>query len=279
MGQFTYPPEPDNLSKMRFFLCLTSLLLSFLYWGCSSIKRKPLHILSMEQMEALARPVFLDFLDSRPHLPQGQQKQLLLCVFRNLIESLDNSKLSLKWELLTLDTGEAHAIGLPGGKMIYARGLSSLANNADLVAGVMAHLMGHITLQHANERISQALAVGVGFSLSELLIHGSDRGTRMNTFLLGSLGVSGGLKYGFSREHEREADEFATQLMARAGFDPRGLRDLLHKMTYEDEKLLPEFFKLHTLSLSRLRETERQAARSLSSYRKAIKGSLNSKCW
>src|SRR5262245_54036284 len=119
---------------------------------------------------------------------------------------------------------EINAFALPGGPMFVNRGMFDAAASEGEVVGVMAHELSHVLLRHGTANASKAQnpwlqlgqvagAIGgamVGGSAGSAIAQGSEFG--LGTLLL---------KY--SREYEKQADLLGSQIMARAGYDPRAL--------------------------------------------------------
>lgn len=108
-----------------------------------------------------------------------------------------------------------NAFALPGGTVVLTDDLVRLADDPDMVAGVMGHEIGHVTHRHSLQQIYRALGMAtlVGFLAGET-------GPVIEAILLeGNLL----LQLAYSREHEFEADAFAVEITYRAGFDPEGM--------------------------------------------------------
>ena len=108
-----------------------------------------------------------------------------------------------------------NAFAMPGGTVVLTDDLVRLADDPDMVAGVMGHEIGHVVHRHSLQQIYRALGIAtlVGFLAG-------DTGPILEAILLeGNLL----LQLAYSREHEFEADEFAVEITHRAGFDAEGM--------------------------------------------------------
>ena len=129
---------------------------------------------------------------------------------------------------------EINAFALPGGPMFVNRGMFDAAASEGEVVGVMAHELSHVLLRHGTANASKAQnpwlqlgqmagAIGgamVGGSAGSAIAQGSEFG--LGTLLL---------KY--SREYEKQADLLGSQIMARAGYDPRALAHMFETIAAE----------------------------------------------
>src|SRR4029078_1789010 len=129
---------------------------------------------------------------------------------------------------------EINAFALPGGPMFVNRGMCDAAAAEGEVVGVMAHELSHVLLRHGTANASKAqnpwLQLGqlagqiggavVGGAAGSAIAQGSQFG--LGTFLLG-----------YSRDFEKQADILGSQIMARAGYDPRALAHMFETIEQE----------------------------------------------
>ena len=122
---------------------------------------------------------------------------------------------------------EINAFALPGGPMFVNRGMIEAAKKEGEVAGVMAHELSHVVLRHGTAQASKAQKYAIGQIAGQVL--GAIIGGRVGGI------VSQGTQFGlgtaflrFSREYEREADLEGSQIMARAGYDPRDMASMFN---------------------------------------------------
>jgi predicted Zn-dependent protease len=132
----------------------------------------------------------------------------------------------IAWQWSVADEPDANAFALPGGWVYVTRGLLTLANREDELAGVLGHEMAHVLEHHAvsRERAATPLAVLFGVPSGILGIVSPSLGG-----IVGGAGrvVSGLALAPYSRDQERAADRIGVALCARAGWDPRALADML----------------------------------------------------
>lgn len=131
-----------------------------------------------------------------------------------------------KFEFTLLKDGDTvNAFALPGGPIFITRGLLKRLTNEAQLAGVLGHEVGHVVGRHAAERLAKSElgrtivgAVGVAASDDR---HGSGLAR-----MAGEVAVKMvQLKYG--REDELQSDTLGVQFMSDAGYDPRGLIDVM----------------------------------------------------
>ena len=135
------------------------------------------------------------------------------------LEAVATLPLPLRTNVVRRD--EANALALPGGRVYVFRGLIAKADNADEVAGVIAHEIGHV----ANRDGTRAVLEAGGLSLLFGMLLGDFVGGGAVVFAAKSI-----LQSSYTREAEAAADTYGTNLMNKAGGDARGLATMLEKI-------------------------------------------------
>jgi predicted Zn-dependent protease len=157
---------------------------------------------------------------------------------------------------------EINAFALPGGPVWVHRGAILAAQNESQLAAIMAHEIAHIANRHAADRVSQALAANLGLSLLDALLGG---GRRAQITEIGAAVAANATMAKFSRDDEREADEKGMLYMRRAGFDPRGMTELMQLLRAQqrrDPSSVETFFASHPSPADRIARLQ-GAAQSL----------------
>jgi Zn-dependent protease with chaperone function len=126
---------------------------------------------------------------------------------------------ALRTEVVRRD--EANAIALPGGQVYVFRGLIDKASNADELAGVIAHEIGHV----AHRDGTKAMVQGAGLSFLFGMLLGDFVGG--GAVVIAAKTV---LQSSYTREAETAADAYGAGLMNKAGGDARALAVMLDKI-------------------------------------------------
>ncbi|MDY0175417.1 MAG: M48 family metallopeptidase [Lentisphaeria bacterium] len=192
-----------------------SLLAIFLFSACRSVplsSRRQLLLGSEMQENELGAAAFSEF---RSEYPASQNKPMQQALERvGLAISQAAGKPDYVWEFVLLESEEANAFCLPGGKVaVYSGILPFMANEAEL-ATVVAHEVAHALARHGGERMSWAQMQQLGL----LGLRSAGAGGAWET--LYGAGTEVGVMLPFSRKHEFEADSIGLVLMAKAGYDP-----------------------------------------------------------
>jgi len=126
-----------------------------------------------------------------------------------------------QYSFKVVNAKDINAFALPGGPMYVNRGMIEAARREGEMAGVMAHEISHVALRHGTAQATKGQKYGL---LAGILgiggqILGGPAGAAAQ---IAGQGV-GVYFLKFSREYETEADILGSQIMARAGYDPRDL--------------------------------------------------------
>jgi len=112
-----------------------------------------------------------------------------------------------------LDSPVVNAFALPNGRLYVTRGLVALANDTSEVAGVLAHEIAHVTLNHATARSELELRSALVSKVVADVLNDPDTGAQLKNQSRFALAR-------FSREQELEADAAGVKTLAAAGDDP-----------------------------------------------------------
>ncbi len=250
---------------------LIPLLLAALFCaGCdqSPTGRTQFTVVPESQMNALGEQSFEELLQKLPLSDDAGLHEYVGCIAQALVDALPQPHGS--WSIAVFDQPSANAFALPGGKIGVHTGMLRVAQTPDQLAAVIGHEIGHVIANHANERLTQELAVQGGLMLADLLAE--DSGSLDQEAVRRALGI--GAEYGlllpYSRIHEREADRIGRDLMAKAGFDPRASIRLWRNMIEVGGGQPPAFLSTHPSYDNRLEELAEGMQAAEAAYRRAV---------
>lgn len=234
---------------------------------------------SQEQLNQLGEQAFLQAKSQKPLSRDGHRNAYVGCVVDAIVRQLPPQWRQLRWEEVLFADPETNAWALPGGKVGVYDGIFKAAKNQDQLAAVIAHEIGHVVSRHHDERITrQAIASGV------LQVGGAVAGARYGEGIGNAVTQGGGIfaQAGFllpnSRVQELEADVVGQQLMAKAGFDPRGAVALWQNMAAAGGARPPQWLSTHPDPSSRLRELQARADDLLPTMEAARKAGNTPRC-
>src|SRR5919112_3474971 len=142
-----------------------------------------------------------------------------------------------------VDARDINAFALPGGPMFVNRGMIEAADTEGMMAGVMAHEMSHVALRHATAQqtkltSAKSTIIGLGAILGGAILGGQTGAAVGQTIAQGYF-----MKY--SREYETQSDILGSQIMARAGYDPRDLANMFRTIAQQGGSGGPEWLSSH----------------------------------
>jgi predicted Zn-dependent protease len=157
---------------------------------------------------------------------------------------------------------EINAFALPAGYIYMHTETILRARNVSELAGVMAHEVGHVAKRHIAHNYNRQRGTGM---LHQAVVLGA--GLAGGGAAAGAANLAGGLAgtaylNSFTREAEAEADDFAVDVMPRAGYDPRGMVTFFQTLKEEGGPSVPEFLSSHPTSASRIQATSERIART-----------------
>ena len=136
----------------------------------------------------------------------------------------------LKWHFTVVDSPDVNAFALPGGYVYITRGLLAFLNSEAELAGVLGHEIGHVTARHGVRQQSAATVATGGAILGSILLPGMDNqagATLMQT-------MARAWTAGYGREHELEADRLGAVYLAKAGYDPRAMIEVIEVLKNQE---------------------------------------------
>ena len=153
---------------------------------------------------------------------------------------------------------EINAFALPGGPMFLNRGMIESARTEGEMASVMAHEISHVALRHGTAQATKGQKFQIGAVAGQILgaIVGGAAGSVIaqgSQFGLGAYFM----KYG--REYERQADLLGSQIMARAGYNPREMASMFKTIQAEGGRSGPEWLSSHPDPGKRYERIEQEA--------------------
>ncbi len=145
-----------------------------------------------------------------------------------------------EWDVNVIQSDQANAFCLPGGKMAVYTGLLPVAKNADAVAVVMGHEIAHALLRHGAQRMSQQKLGQIGQMAGAM----SGMDPQQQQMMQAAMGYGYLLPY--ARKHETQADAVGLMLAAAACFDPQEAVPLWERMSEASGgRAPPEFSSTH----------------------------------
>jgi beta-barrel assembly-enhancing protease len=187
------------------------------------------NLMSPEQDVAIGRQHAAQIEREMRVLPDQAVQQYVNNVGKRLSSQAPGEKFPYQFKVV--DVKEINAFALPGGFLYVHTGAIVAAKNEAELAGVMAHEISHAALRHGTNQMSKQMVAEKGLGVASAILGGGRDGGSVGDSVLGA-GASL-LFMRFSRTAEKQADIMGAQLMASAGYDPRGLGDFFKTLMAE----------------------------------------------
>jgi len=151
------------------------------------------------------------------------------------------------YQFKVVNASDINAFALPGGYLYLNRGLIEASKNEGQLAGVMAHEMAHVALRHGTNQASKAYLGQAGLGVLGGLTGGKSDSTQKAIGAVGGFGMNA-MFLKFSRTDEEQADIVGSQMMAKAGYDPKDMVDFfefLRSQASRNPSKVEQFFSDH----------------------------------
>ena len=148
----------------------------------------------------------------------------------NLVEELSakSHRSNLLFHVSLLDSPEVNAFALPGGYLYITRGIMAYMNSEAELAGVLGHEIGHVTARHGVRQQSASQVTGVLAAVIGITTGVRGAGDAANI-------ASTALLRGYGREHELEADRLGAEYLAKVGYDPEEMINVVGILKSQEE--------------------------------------------
>ena len=199
--------------------------------------------ISRDQQGQLGLQAAAEVYKQMPVLPDtSRETQYIEKLGRQLAATIPREH-SWPFQFHVIAQKEINAFALPGGPMFVNVGTIQAADNEAELAGVMAHEMAHVYMQHSAKQQEKASLLG---GLAGIV--GGIAGQMGGVW--GTL-AQGGIQFGagtlmlkYSRGDESQADAVGAIILSKAGYNPVALADFFEKIEKQGSSG-PQFLSDH----------------------------------
>ncbi|ADE14453.1 peptidase M48 Ste24p [Nitrosococcus halophilus Nc 4] len=266
----------NNLNKSLLLSLLSLLLLAAC--ATSPTGRTQLEFFPSNQMAQMGEAAYRQIKQETPASQDPAINRYVHCVAEAVTAVAPPPQSGDQWEVAVFKADQVNAFALPGGYIGIYTGLLSVAENADQLAAVIGHEIGHVIAQHGNARLSTQYATQAGLQLVQILTGTPSSATGQQLMALLGVGAQVGIVLPFSRAQESESDILGLRYMARACFDPRQSIQLWENMMQTGGPQPLEFLSTHPSDQSRIRHLEQSLPKALELYQQALDQGRRPKC-
>ena len=163
----------------------------------------------------------LDDLVFEPSELTGQRQQELQRLFATLVSGLERE---FTLQFRSSEVVGANAFALPDAQIVFTDQLVNLADNDDMLLGIMLHEIGHVNFRHSMQAVVRQAGVSVA-----LVVLTGDVSSIATTLLV--LLPTFMIQSQYSREFEFQSDGYALEQMLARGIDTNNFADIMEKMS------------------------------------------------
>jgi Zn-dependent protease with chaperone function len=216
-------------SRKRYILICLAAMLAILWvtgrYGVPAAARLIAHQLPQSMVQQAGRQT-LDILDHsffKPSRLDVSENERLSARFQPLIQA--HAALNLQVRFREGGRLGANAFALPGGTIVFTDEMVKLAADDNELLSVLAHEAGHVALRHGIQRIIQDSLI----AFAVMAITGDNTGAPQ-LFIGLPVALT---ELAYSREFEREADQYALAYLQANGISPRHFANLMRRLQNE----------------------------------------------
>jgi predicted Zn-dependent protease len=254
-----------------FFITAVSL------YGCSSVPitgRQQLNLVSDSEVLSLSLQEYDSYIKSAKKSTDKTTTALVEKVGRKVADAVEayfkatgqEALLSsYQWEFNLIEEAQVNAFCMPGGKIVVYTGILPYTQDETGLAVVLGHEVGHAIAKHANERMSQQVALGYGGAAIGAALGKTSSTVQSIGSIVYGLGAQVGVTLPFNRKQELEADHLGLVLMAIAGYDPNKAIPFWERMSQQGGSKL-EFLSTHPSDNTRITEISKELPEALEYY-------------
>ena len=184
---------------------------------------------SKQQQEQLGRKAMAEVYKQMPVLPDSSPETQYVRQLGQKLVAVIPPQYSWPYEFHVVQQKEINAFALPGGPIFINVGTITAADNEAELAGVLAHEMSHVYMQHSIKQMKKntgpSIIAGLGQILGQMIGGIGGAVTSIGGHMAGGM-----LSMRYSRADEAQADAVGAIIMYRAGYDPHYMARFFQKL-------------------------------------------------
>ncbi|MGI6233516.1 MAG: M48 family metallopeptidase [Prevotella sp.] len=269
------------MKSIKFFLLSLAACLMMAACGTTSTVpvtgRKHNLLVSDAQVLSLSTQQYNDFLKKNSLSTNAANTAMVKRVGQRLASAVEtylkNNGMSselknFSWEFNLVQSKEANAFCMPGGKIVVYEGLLPYTQNEASLAIVLGHEIAHAVAKHSAEQMSKQIRQQYGTQILGSVLNsavGSGVGDLASAVAQSGFSFAN-LKY--SRDNESEADHIGLIFAAMAGYDPEAAIPFWQRMSQGNSNQ-SDFLSDHPSDAKRIAALKKEMPEALKYYKGA----------
>jgi Zn-dependent protease with chaperone function len=201
--------------------------------------------MSRDDQRALGLQAAAQVYKQMPVLPDSSPETQYIRQLGNKLVATIPPQYSWPFEFHVVAQKEINAFALPGGPMFVNIGTITAASNEAELAGVMAHEMSHVIMQHSAKQADKAQWTGLLAGLASGVAGATLGGMAGQAAQMGIQYGAQGLTLKYSRTDESQADAVGAIILYKAGYNPQALADFFKTLESQNTGAPPQILSDH----------------------------------
>lgn len=198
--------------------------------------------MNKQQQEQLGLQAVGEVYKQMPVLPDSNPVTQYVQQLGKKLQTVIPPDRSWPYQFHVIPAADINAFALPGGPIFVNLGTIQAADNEAELAGVMAHEMSHVYMQHSAKQAPKAAMAQIIAGLAGAVLGGSTAG---NLARLGIQFGAGTMLMKYSRKDEAQADAVGAIIMYKAGYNAKAMADFFTKLEKKYGNGGPQFLSDH----------------------------------
>jgi len=221
----TTEKKPNRFKKLL-TLVITTAALSLAACSTNPVTgKKDFSLISKDQEVAMGAQAHKSILKQSKVYKNPRLQAYVNRIGQSLAKHSHRNK--IRYTFTVLDDPSVNAFALPGGYVYITSGILAYLNSEGELAGVLGHEIGHVTARHGARQQSAGIASAI---LVDLISKKTSAG---NSKALNQLSTA--LIRGYGREHELQADRLGAEYLARVGYSPENMINVVRVLKAQEE--------------------------------------------
>jgi Zn-dependent protease with chaperone function len=198
--------------------------------------------MNRQQQQQLGLQAMGEVYKQMPVLPDSSPETQYIQHLGKKLAAVIPADRSWPYQFHVIPAADINAFALPGGPIFVNLGTITAADNEAELAGVLAHEMSHVYMQHSAKQAPKATVAQIIAGLAGAVLPQSGLGS------LGRMGIqigAGTMLMKYSRADEAQADSTGAIIMYRAGYNPKAMADFFQKLEQKYGKGGPQLLSDH----------------------------------
>jgi predicted Zn-dependent protease len=198
--------------------------------------------MNRQQQQQLGLQAMGEVYKQMPVLPDSSPETQYIQHLGKKLAGVIPADRSWPYQFHVIPAADINAFALPGGPIFVNVGTIQAADNEAELAGVLAHEMSHVYMQHSAKQAPKATVAQIIAGLAGAVLPQSGLGA------LGRMGIqfgAGTMLMKYSRADEAQADSTGAIIMYRAGYNPKAMADFFQKLEQKYGKGGPQLLSDH----------------------------------